>query len=407
MTFGLDPVLGFTKRTFDDLVAQVGADEVSELSPSLDVSSSSPMGQLNGVIMKVAAELWDLAEATYIAGDPDRNTGDGQDAVCAITGTSRNAATHSQVVQLLLIDAGVTVPQGSLMAVLGNPSAVFELVGPEPSVGDPLVPGDIVSTGGVYNVRFQAVDTGPVVANATTLSVIVTPITGWTAGANPVDAVLGHDIETNSALRVKREAELNAPGSTPVDALRAELFQLLDASDNDGFVDVVENVLDTVDADGRPGHSLEVLIDDGISPLANSAIAQVIWDGKAGGIQTFGATTGVAVDTKGTNRTMSFNRPTPKPVYFAVSIVIDLVLFPADGDTQIKQALVTHGGLLKPGDDVARNAFMGPIFTIPGVQNCTILHLGFSAAPTLDADLVIEVRERATFDTGRITVAHV
>lgn len=402
---GLDPILGFTKRTQEDLVAQVSADEVSELSPALDVSSTSPMGQLNGVIMKVAAELWDNLAAVYVAGDPDRNTGDGQDAVCAITGTTREAASHSQVAVNMALQATVTVPAGSLMSISGNPSVQFELVGPEPAPGFPVVPGDVTSVGaGFYDGRFQAVNTGPVAANAGTLSVIVTPVTGWGNSVNFSDAALGRDLETPTALRIRREQELAAPGSTPVDALRAELYRLMAANNIVGFANVIENTQDVVDADGRPPHSVEALVDDGPSPLADDFIAQTLWDGRAGGIQTFGSTTGNAFDAIGVVRPQSFNRPSLTPIWLVTSVVTNPAIFPADGVAQIQVAMAAHGKTLAPGDDVARTSFFGAIFSVLGVVNVTVLHLGLAPAPVGDADLVIGVRERATFDTSRITV---
>jgi uncharacterized phage protein gp47/JayE len=405
---GLDPVLGFVRRTAEDINEQLAADEIANISPSLDTSSTSPMGQINSAVTKVASELWDLAEAVYVAGDPDRNTGDGQDAVCAITGTSREPATKTQVRVELSLGAGATVPAGALVSVLGNPSVQCELVGLE-TVPGTVVDGDVVAGGaGTYGARFQCTVTGPVVINAGTLTVIVTPETGWSAVTNPLDGTPGQDVESSTELRIRREQELAAAGSTPVDALRAELQQMLEANGIvDGFVDVVENDTDFTDADGRPPHSMEALIDDGVSPLNDDIIAQTIWDGRAGGIQMFGSTTGNAIDDNGVVRPQSFNRPTPEPVYFAVSIVIDTVEFPTDGDAQIQDAMVALGRTLNPGVDVARNQFFGPIFGVKGVVNVTVLNLGFAPVPVLSADLVIGVRERATFDTSRITVTHV
>lgn len=405
---GVDPILGFVRRTAEDINDQILADFVAEISPALDTSSTSPAGQIASPIAKVAGELWDVAEAIYVAGDPDRNTGDGQDAVCAITGTSRDPATRSQVRCVLGLDAAASVPVGSLASVFGNPSSQFKLVGAE-TVPDTVVPGPVVAgAAGSYFARFESVNTGPVAANASTLSVIVTPITGWNSITNALDAVPGHDVESSTDLRIRREAELAAAGSTPVDALRAELSQLLAAYDiAGGFADVVENELDTVDVDGRPGHSIECLIDDGPSPLSDDLIAQTIWDGKAGGIQTYGSTPGNAVDALGQTRVMNFNRPTPIPIYFDLTVVINTDLFPADGDTQIKNAMVALGATLKPGADVARTQFFGPIFSVLGVVNCTDLTLDTAPAPVGTADISIGVRERATFDTSHITVTHV
>jgi hypothetical protein len=406
---GVDPILGFVRRTADDINEQILADFVAEISPSLDTSSTSPAGQIASPVAKIAGELWDALEAVYDAGDPDKNTGDGQDAVCAITGTSRESASRSQVRVDLGLNAGTTVAVGRLAAVLGNPTSQFKLVGSEAVVGI-VVPGDVVAGGaGTYPARFEAVNTGPVVANATTLTVIVTPVPGWNSISNSLDAVPGQDAETPTDLRIRREAELAAAGSTPVDALRAELSQLLEANGIvNGFVDVVENELDSTDVDGRPGHSIECLIDDGTSPLSNDLIAQTIWDGKAGGIQTYGLTFGDAEDALSNDRVINFTRPTARPVYFAVSVIIDTNEFPVDGDDQIKAAMASRGNAaFAPGDDVPRGFFFGPIFGITGVVNVTVLNLGFAPAPGSSADLVIGVRERATFDTSRITVTHV
>lgn len=402
---GLDPVTGIlTRRTAEDINQQILDDLVAEISPSLDTSSTSPAGQIASPVAKIAGELWDSLEAVNAAGDPDRATGDGQDALCAISGTSREAASHSQVACQLALGAAVTVPLGSKIAVLGNPTSVFELIGDTVTLGVPVVS----TVPGTYVGLFQSVATGPIAANANTLTVIVTPITGWTGVNNPGDATLGHNIETSTDLRIRREVEIAALGSTPVDALRAELDALMAAKGIvGGFADVVDNPLDVADADGRPPHSIEALVDDGVSPLSNDLIAQTIWDGRAGGIQTFGSTNGNAVDTKSTTRVMHFNRPTPINIYFGVSIVIDSAIFPGDGDVQIKVAMVALGAALKPGADVARNAFFGPIFSIPGVANVTVLTLGTAPAPVGTADIVIGVRERARFDTARISVTHV
>lgn len=397
---------GFEKRTIEDLLLQLESEEVANISSVTDVSSSSPLGQLNGSFVKIAAEIWDQLQAIYVAGDPDRNTGDGQDAVCAITGTTREAATHSQAegVQVSL-NIGTVLTVGSLVAVLGNPTAQFRFRGVEPAPGDPVVEANFTSPAtGNYFVRFEAVDTGVVVANAGTLTVIVTPISGWTAVTNATDAVLGHDIESPSALRLRREQELASPGSTTVDAMQAALTQFMADEGLVPSVSVFENTGDSVDGDGRPPHSLEVLINDG-GALTDDDIAQEIWGDKGGGIQMFGATTGTAHDSAGNSRTVPFNRPTLVPIYFAITVVTNPDLFPVDGDVQIEEAVVAYGQASRdPGDDVIQNSFYGPIWGIVGVTSVTVLNLGTAPAPGSSADITIAVRSLATFDTSRVAV---
>lgn len=397
MTAGLTTT-GFEKRTLEDLLAQVEEEQHSQISNSLDTSSSSPMGQINAVLMKTVSELWDLAQAVYDGGDPDKNEGDAQDAVAAITGTTRIDAAKSYVRETLGLNAGITVPIGSIVSVLGNPSVRFTLVGSEAVEGVVIIEDVTSSTAGSYFGRFECDHTGPVPAFAGTLTVIVTPVSGWNAATNAEDAVLGRDIEGPSDMRIRRENELQAIGTSPVDALRGELLEL------DGMIQatVFENVGDVPDANGVPAHSIEALCYDGASPaVADDDIAQVLWDGKAGGIRTYGNSTGDATDSQGNTRVMSFSRPTLKDVYF--DITVDTNEFYA-GDTALKAAVVAYGANLQTGQDVILASFYASIFAIGGVTDITLFKAGFSASPSGTSNLSIGPRELAVFDTSRITV---
>lgn len=399
--FGITPT-GFQKRTLEDLLAQVATDQQSSISANLDTSSSSPVGQINAVLMKAVSELWDLAQAVYDGFDPDKNEGDAQDAVAAITGTKRIAAAPSQVRMSLGLNATTTVPVGSLVSELGSPDILFKLVGSEATPGM-VVPGDVASTtAGTYFARFECTKTGPIAAPAGTLTVIVTAVTGWNSATNAADADLGRDVETADDMRQRREDELAAEGTSPVDEIRAELLKLT------GMVqaNVFENVGDVVDGDGRPPHSVEALVFDGPSPtVADNTIAQTIWDSKAGGIQTFGSTPGTATDSQGNPQTIKFNRPTQVPIYFTISVSVGDG-FP--GDTALKAAIVafgqTHQGM---GDDVILASFYGPVFAVGGVLNLTSFKAGFAPSPSGTTDLAIAARNLATFDTSRIVIIHV
>lgn len=403
MSAGLTPA-GFVKRTIDDVLQQYRDDEHGLIGESLDVGDNTPIGQLNGIFAKFVAELWDAAQAEYTAFDPDKNEDDAQDGVAAITGAVRQGATRSQVRAQLGLNGSTTVPVGSLASVSGNPAALFRLVGAE-AVAGIVVPGNVVSTSaGTYNARFEATVTGPLVANAGTLAVIQTPVTGWNSVTNGLDAALGRSIESNSAFRQRREDELQAAGSSPVDALRADLLALPGMLQ----VTVFENVADTTDGTGLPGHQVEALVFDGPSPtVANTAIAQVVW-GKAAGIGTHGSTSANAIDAQGGVRVMSFSRPTQRPVYFDISVRVT-ALYP--GDTALRAAIVAFAedpvlgfGM---GASVVLSAFYPAIFGVGGVVDITAFKAGFSPSPTGTTNLAIASRELATFDTSRITVTHV
>ncbi len=404
MTYGVTPA-GFVKRTLEDILAQYEADEIAAISTSLDVSSSSPMGQINATIGATCAEVWDMGQAVFTAMDPDKNSGDAQDAVGAITGTLRKGAAPSYVVQTLSLGAGVTVPAGSLVSVLGNPSVVFQLLGPEPAPGAAVVPGPVVSVGaGTYFGRLACTQTGPIAANAGTLTVIVTPVTGWSSTTNALDAVRGRLVETQEEFRVRREAEIFEEGSAYVDAIRTDLLQL------EGMQEVTpfENDTDVTDVNGVPPHSLEFLCYDGPTPATpDVVIAQQLWVSKAGGIRTYGGTTANAVDELGNVRPQSFSRPTQKLVYFTIDVKIDASSFPAAGDALIKEAIVAKGLQQRSGTAVVLASFYPSILGVPGVTDIITFRAGFAPAPAGVVNLAIATRERATYDTSRIVINHV
>jgi uncharacterized phage protein gp47/JayE len=398
MTYGLTPT-GFTKRTLADLLEQVETEERSEISESLDTSSDQPMGQFNGIFMKTASELWDGLQDAYTALDPDKNADDAQDAVAKITGSYRDAADKSQVRVALNLEDNITVDVGHILSVLGNPAARFVLVGGEEVAGT-VLPGSVTSsTAGTYMARYECDRTGPVQALATTLTVIVNPVSGLISASNPLDAVLGADVEKNSDFRTKREDELQGAGTSPVDAIRARLLKL------DGMVDVtmLENVYDTTDGNGLPPHSVEAVCYDGSpSALTDNEIAQGMWGARAGGIRTYGNYAGDATDAQGNLRTMLFSRPTAKTVYFDIDITTKDG-YP--GDAVVQEAIVAFARANhNSGDDVILASFYGTIFGLGGVANITAFRAGFSASPVGTTDLTIAVREIATFDTSRITL---
>jgi uncharacterized phage protein gp47/JayE len=405
MTFGLTST-GFQKKTLEDILADITADLITNVSAGLDCSSSSPMGQIIAPFAQEAADLWDALQADYTAQNPDLNGGDAQDSVASITGSTRAPATKSQVrIQLIVNGTGVTIPVGSIVSD-GTLVRRFKFVGQEAVIGT-VVPGDFVSPfPGTFYGRFEAENVGVLAANAGTLTTIVTPVTNWAGAYNALDATPGTNVETDAVFRVRREAELAGAGSSPVDALEADLIALKPLGVQQASV--TENVLDTTDANGVPPHSIEALIYDGPSPLvSNNVIAQQIWDSKGGGIRTYGNTSGTATDRKGVSRTVAFSRPTSKNVYFTITIKVDPALFPSGGDTLVKAAVVAYGTPLAPGATVFLSSFYPAIFAAcSGVVSITDFRAGFSVSPSGPVDLPIGVREKAAFDTSRVVIVH-
>lgn len=389
MTFGLTPT-GFVKKTLPDILSAVETKQTTD-NQELDVSSDSPIGQLNGIFCGELAEAWDALESVYKSQDPDAATGDALDAVCALTGTKRDAAEKSKALCTVNLNAGTTLLAGSLISIPGNPTVQFSFDGPD-------FTNATGSSASFTGQVFHCTVTGPVVANAGTLTQIATPIAGWNSVTNPLDATVGADIEKDPPLRMKRQSELFTAGTSPVDALKADLEELAGMIQ----VTVFENTLDTTDGNGVPPHAVECLVYDGDTPsISNDVIAQKIWDSRAGGIATFGNTSGTAIDSDGVSRIMNFSRPALVPIY----LIIDLTPgSPYGGDPAVKSSVVAYGRTLGAGDDVILSALYPSVFAVTGVTKITSVKAGLFPSPAGTADLVIASRSRATFDTSRISI---
>lgn len=388
MTFGLTPT-GFVPKQLTDVQGEINAALLANISTSLNLTETALMGILVGIFSEREANLWQLIQAVNSSQDPDQADDTALDAVAALTGTLRNAATKSlcQAVTVTL-DAATTLPAGSIAAVDGNPQARF------------VSKIDVTSTtAGDYAVDFEGETTGPTVANAGTLKVIAGAVAGWNAVINPTDALLGQDIETDTHLRQKREDELSAAGVTTADAIRADMLELGGVAACTVFV----NDSGITDANGLPPHSIEVLIHDPI-PLADNVVAQAVWEAKGAGIETHGTSSGTSVDTEGISRTMFFSRVVIKNVYLIIDVVVNSS-YPVSGDTLVQTAVALYGQkIYNAGDDVILAALYPSVFSVAGVTNITSVKAGFAPSPAGTSDLTIGVRELADLDTSRITV---
>lgn len=86
--------------------------------------------------------------------------------------------------------------------------------------------------------EFEAQNDGPVLAVSGSLTEIETPVSGWAAVDNIVDGDVGNDVETDTALRIRRELSLRILGAATESAIRARILQEVD---NVTAVSIIEN----------------------------------------------------------------------------------------------------------------------------------------------------------------------
>jgi uncharacterized phage protein gp47/JayE len=386
---------GFNRKTTQEILADIRARQLAEISSSLDLSTVTPWGQNNGIFADELAEAWEILEVCYHAFDPDQAEEFLLTSLSKLTGTDRRAASYSGVTLACDLDASVTLISGThFAAVDGNPSSLW-------------TPAEdyTAATGGTQDVRFRAENTGPIAANATTITVIHTAVAGWHGVNNEEDADEGRVADMDATLRQRREEQLTAVGSATVNAIESDILEV-DAVQS---VTVVENDSDDT-VDGVPPHFIHAIVFDGEGADAdNNAIAQAIWDSRAAGIGTTGSTGGVATDEDGITHAVRFSRPDQIPIYIAATVTKGPNYDDLGGATGLKTYLVEQlKSVHSVGQDVQYRLadslalYHGGLRT--GVLAVSAFFIGTSPAPAGTTDIAISPTELAVFDTSRIGI---
>lgn len=448
-SFGLTDQ-GLTIPTIADIRADITARILKTISPTLDLSDRSLEGQIVGIVAEAIARAWEQLEVIFTAWDPDKAVGVFLEALSALTGTTPPLPSKSAVVLTLTGTPAAVVPSGdqagisdgqggyvslwatSELATIAALSAwltsaayglgtrvthagnVYQctLAGTSGATGP--IGADLTSdeTDGTVHWRYLGEGTGaidvpaactvvgPTTANAATITAITTPEGGWSGVVNVLDASVGRNAATSAQLRALRELELFQPGSSPVDAIRAELLDVVGVT----AVTVFENVQEVTSDDGIPPHSVEAMVQGG----DDQAIFDALLASVAGGIRTWGQGSGEvdgsATDSQGTAHPMKFTRPGEVPVYVTITLTKDASRYPSDGDQQVKDAITAWGDLRPAGYDAVSNAILAQAFTVLGVLDVTACSIGTAPAPATSTTIAIGLRQLATYDTSRIVV---
>lgn len=392
MSFGLTAD-GFKVKRLDDILTEIRTRFRDEFGDNIDLSDETPEGQIIAIFAERESLVWELAQDVYNSQYPLTAEGRQLDNVVSLTGTTRQGPQFS------LVESGVArgtngtvVPAGTIISVQGNSTARF--VTQEDAVIN-------IADGPTFKsapISLVAEESGPIPAPAGTLTVIETPVSGLNEFTNELDAELGSNTETDAELKARRDGELQIAGAATIEAILSELRArpLVEA------VIVFQNNSSITDIDGRPPHSLDIVVlGDDEQDLAD-AIFQVI----GGGIETIGDISRTVVDSQGFNQDIKFSRPNEIDIYLEVDIIKDVNSYPVDGDAQVEQAFLDYANELTVGQDVVifgSNSLICAINDIPGILDITI-RIDRNPAPANDDNVNIDPREIAKFDSSRITV---
>lgn len=387
MTINLSAT-GLVIDTQAEIKADLETDQRANISDRLDVSTSSPHGQHNSILSRAFRLVQETIAAVYLAMDPDSATGDALDRVAALTGTTREAATKTRTTITVNVDPG-TYAIGALVAqVTGRPGDTFSNV------------AAVVNGGGAAaNVAaiFDATDTGPVSCPANTTS-ISGALAGWNSIASNTEGALGSDVESDAALRVRREQEVANPGSTSTSGIVADLSNNIAAIQT---VAVTENDTDAT-VDSIPANSVEAIVFGPAAPTTadNLEVATQILASKAGGIGTYGNTSVTVTDTEGQDHAIDFTRPATQDL--VITIAVDVLSSDYAGDTTVEDTIAAQADLLfVPGLDGAGSQIAAWAYAVTGVLRVTDVTIDGGAS---FAVVAIDSRTVARIQSSNVTV---
>lgn len=297
---------GWQAPTEQDILTGVQADINDAFGGNVNPSLTSPQGQLATSMTAVIANVNSQVINLFNMFDPAYAYGRAQDALARLYFLSRLPAQPTTVDLLCTGGEGTVIPAGAVAKATDG--LLYT-----------CTDGGTIDAGGTVTLAFACNTYGPIACPANTLNKIFRAIPGWDSCTNPADGVLGRDTESRAQFEERRAASVakNAVGS-----LNAVQGAVLD----------VANVLDAYVTENVTGAPVTIR---GVSVAAKSLyvsasggddndVAQAIWSKKAPGCNYNGSTTVPVVDTAGVyspplpTYNVSFVRPTPLPVLFAV-----------------------------------------------------------------------------------------
>lgn len=245
---------------------------------------------------------------------------------------------------------------------------------------------------------------GAIAAPSGAIMVITQPVSGVTAVSNLADATKGRDRESDSSARIRRRSALLANSSGTDKAIESQIAEI----ENVTYAKVYSNRTDSIDSEGRPAHSFELVVLGG----DDSEIAEALWGLMASGISTYGSTTITIKDSSGNDQEINFSRTANK--YIWISIVATRTTeedFPENGIAVIKDEIIEWVATgINVGGDVFWQRFFNPVYKCPGIADAEI-EIGYSTDPLVppvsyaSENIPVASREVAVFAVDRIFVS--
>lgn len=375
-----------------------------DIDDGWNIAPESPDGLAIAGWCETLANLDEGVVNTYHSADPNSAIGQQLDRIAMFAGIRRHQASFSTDRVIFKGDGNKTLPAGTLVRhrVTGTLWATDQQVSTD-AQGDAQV-GVTCTTAGEQS------------ANAGTLTVIATPVSGIRTVNNPDAASLGLAEENDDSFRVRRNESVALPGNNQVDNIYAALYNVSDVKQ----VKIYENEESAPDEFGIFGHSMAIFVDGGTPAGIAAAIAARKNPG-CGLNRTNTIPNKLIVNTftpKGQPATVTLFRPEYVSIFVRVEIATDTLT--DEDDDKIKQAIVDYSimgfdqtnGFAKQGFRIGEKVSAGRLFTptnyfVAGDDFVASIAIGTSADNVTLSVIAVSYNQLGTFDKENIEVIHV
>lgn len=376
---------GISSPSYNDILLSLVASMQAIFGSDIYLVPSTQDYQMLAIIAAAINDQNQALIAAYNGFAPGFAQGVNLSSLVKINGLARQAATYSTAQLVLGGVAGTTILAGLAQDVNGNLWAL------------PL--NTIIPGSGTITVTAVCQTAGAISAAAHTINQINTVILGWQTVDNPSVAIVGVNVESDSALRQRQAISTALTTETPLSGILAAIANVSGVT----RYAIYENNTGTTDVNGVPGHSISVVILGG----STTVIAQTIEATKSPGTGTYGSTSITVIDPSGVPITINFYVLAVTQIYVAVTIHA-LTGYLASTGTALIAALVNFINSLAIGQTLYYDWMFGPAALYGSPLGLTYkinsLFIGTSPSPGGTADIPIAFNAAAASAIGNVVL---
>jgi len=346
---------GFESKTLEEVIANQQSRAVAEFGDNIKTGPDEVVGHIIGIQAEGLHSVWEQLAVIYDSFNPDNAEGQMLDNVSRLVGVTREPATKATGTVTASGTAATVIPAGSIVAAPTLDDAQFV------TLAEATIEG-----GGTVDIAIEAEEAGALTVLATEVDTIITPVSGWDSVSNAADLTPGEGVETDAALRARREESLQIIGSGTDGAIRSKVAELDDVSS----AAVISNRTLVADVNGIPGKAFRTIVHP--STADGEAIAAVIFENMPAGIEPDGSTSYDVTDEQGITQVVKFTFASFLYLTVAITVTTSEADFPADGTDQIEAAIIALEVGLSPGEEIKEADLVKAILSIPGYDTYSV-----------------------------------